>query len=186
MWIISLLFQGIFLCLDSSSQDVLSVRSRWNVNSVKYVLYEARHERRGINQGVPVTGHHTSIPRKNRKVRFASKRVISCKICAQTMFLAGILAIFRIKMAYVAARVHRWRYIFVPTLCWCDGWPDYGDFLADVDLQVSPMRSPHVGVVQMLLKMPQNRVWGRRTEKNGSFFGRFLGGWPAWGSILGV
>ena len=140
----------------------------------------AREE--GKNQGVPVTGHHTSIPGKNRKVRFASQSVIFGKIrCPDDVFGQNFdHFLHQIGIYYIAARAHRWRVIGVPTLCWSDGWPDHGDFLADVDLQVSPMRFSHVGVVQTMLKTPPNRVWGRPTEK------KLVNFWPFFGGLAGL
>ena len=98
------------------------------------------------------------------------------------MFLAQILAIrvgfrgFRVDAsALTASCIVQYSIVLNPTLCWCNRWPVYVVFLADEDLWVSPMRFPHVGAVQMLLKMPQNRVWGRPNEKNGHFLAVFLG-----------
>ena len=75
--------------------------------------------------------------------------------------------------------------VFVPTLCWCNRWPDYGDFLADVDLWASPENFSHAGGAKTLQKTPPNGLRGHPMEKRGSIFGRFFGGQAPSGSILG-
>ena len=63
---------------------------------------------------------------------------------------------------------------------------DSDDFLADGDLRGSPRKFSHVGVIQLLLKMPQNRSRGHPTEKKRMIFGHFLRGWPTLASIFGA
>ena len=52
---------------------------------------------------------------------------------------------------------------------------DSDDFLADGDLRGSPRKFSHVGVIQLLLKMPQNRSRGHPTEKKDDFWPFFEG-----------
>ena len=75
--------------------------------------------------------------------------------------------------------------VSVPTLCWCNRWPDYGGFWADGYLWALPREFPHVGVAKTVLEMPQNTGRSCQTEKKRVIFGHFWRGWPTRGSILG-
>ena len=138
----------------------------------------------------PTCGLVRRFPAKNEKLVYAYQSVIfTIILCLNHVFgqnLGRLRCYDGLKVGQGALTVSCIVTVSVPTLCRCNRWPDYGDFLADGYLWVLPMGFPHVSVAQTLQKMPQSGGRGHPSEKKGVIFGRFWRGWPTLGSILGA